>query len=214
MPYVQRKKSIVTAIKSILLAPVALLFVGIVTGLPFLILGAILCVWCMWMAGEPWGNVMPTQEQFIVCLIVVAFVALAAIPLAIRDYFSNGGYETVWEPSADLDEFARTIGNQLLAGDHDSVYACYSDELKSEVTRTQFEQRIRSVHDKLGRWVDIENACEVPGLLCRDASALVRVEFLHDSRLRSTLDLHLLDGASRQIVFFAYDEQDEDEDQW
>ena len=138
MPIVRRKKTIRGALRDVAIAPFAFLLAGVVLNLAWLVLALILMLLCMSLGREPWMNLIPSKEVAFTLLGVIAFVALAAIPLAIRDYFADGGYEHVLEPSPEAVGRAREFAQSLMKADYDACYQQFSPALRSEMSLAEF----------------------------------------------------------------------------
>ena len=206
MPFRLRKRTIAEAMIDVLIAPFVFFAVLFVSSLPLLLLTIFLCLLSMWLAGEPLGNPLPTPEQWFVVLALWCVVALAAIPLAIRDYFSEHGYELVWEPSDECHEFARRTADQLLNEEFAAVYDQFSEELQSKMTLEQFEQHVQAIWGESGRWTSYGAAQEVrDGALYPNANALIRIEFRHFAQKTSILELHVNHSEETKVLHFAYD---------
>ena len=161
MALVKRKRTIRSAICDVLLAPFVFILAGIVTSLVWLALVFGLMLFCMWTAREPLATLIPSMETVYTMLGVIVFVAIAAIPLALRDYFSNGGFETVWEPTGESLNAAKSHIDKLIARDVTGFCSAFSSARQSELQQSEFDSEFKSLTDELGWPVSIANHAEI-----------------------------------------------------
>lgn len=79
-----------------------------------------------------------SEKDFFILAGTGLFVAIAATPLALRDHFSNGGYEIAFEPSEEVMDQARIYGKMLLNQQFGAIYKSFSDELQSNESADEF----------------------------------------------------------------------------
>ncbi len=133
MPLVQRKRTVLSAIRDVCIAPFVFVLAAIYLRWwrVLLIIGMMLP--CMWLAREPLASLAPTRDDLWVLLFCLGFVALAAIPLAIRDYFSDGGFETVWQRDDACVAAGQRYASLLIEGNLKSLYERFSEDLQKRM---------------------------------------------------------------------------------
>ncbi len=147
---VKRKKTIRGALRDVAIAPFVLVLAMAWANRFWLALAIGLMLFCIWMAREPLAGLIPNMETLYMWIFVIAFIAIAAIPLAIRDYFSNGGFETVWEQTDGSLDAAKRHLDLLIQGDVPEFYSAFSEELQSEIPRTEFQAILDTMIRELG----------------------------------------------------------------
>ena len=197
-----------TAVWDVLLAPFVFLLVGIVSNLFWLGLILILMLFSMWMAREPLTDLVPSMETVYMLLGIIAFVAVAAIPLALRDYFSNGGFETVWEPTTSgCLHASKHHVNQLVAGDVVGFYSAFSTELQSRIPAEELDREFKYLTDELGFPVSIadQEESEIPKYVFNDPDydssidCIVQIVMNHSNDRQSQIALYLNSAKSFEI---------------
>ena len=89
-------------------------------------------------------------------------IMAAGIPLAIRDYFSNGGMETVWEPDAACLEEGRRMAKLLLDRDDRSLYESMTAESRSALSLSELSKSLDALEARVGRLRSVADVAEVP----------------------------------------------------
>ena len=161
----------------------------------------------MWMANEPLVNLLPSLETGYMLLGVMAFVAFAAIPLALRDYFSNGGYETIWQPTSGCLHAAIRHIDQLISGNVPGFWSAFSHTLQSEIPAEEFSREFRALTDELGWPVSIASheESEIPDYVYNDPNydstidCIVQIVLNHAGTNQSLLSLYMNSEESFQI---------------
>jgi hypothetical protein len=207
MALVKRKRTIRAAIRDILLAPFAFILAGIVTSLVWLVLAVVLMLFSMWMAREPLTNLLPSMDTVYTIIGVIVFVAIAAIPLALRDYFSNGGFETVWEPTSGCLHAAKRHVDQLIAGNVSGFCSVFSHTLHLELPQTEFDSEFKTLTNELGWPVSIadQEEAEIPEHVFNDPDydstidCIVQVVMNHSNDKQSLIALYLNSAKSFEI---------------
>jgi hypothetical protein len=151
MPLIQRKRTIPAAIRNVLIAPFVLVLAMVVSNRWILFFALCLLLFCYWVNSQPIQLPLIQQKDVIIWLGVFAFIMIAATPLAIRDYFSNGGMETVWEPDAACVEEGRHLAKLLLDRDDRGFYEELTEELKAKVSLAEFTQSVDVFETRVGR---------------------------------------------------------------
>jgi hypothetical protein len=211
MPLIRRPRSLWKALRDVAIAPPMFLLVGVLAGLPWVLLSLVL-VACLWLAAEPLGDLAPWGEVVFGIGGVAAIVTVAAIPLAMRDYFSGGGCETVWMRSPACEDAARGYAELLIAGDGHRVYDRFAPSLRAELPRSLLEHSIRVLHAHWGPPIGIDRLEERPldsphhvaAAQRAGFDAQVNVVLVHESGRHSTLTLSLNCGDAFQIVEWEY----------
>ena len=207
MALVKRKRTIRAAIRDILFAPVAFILVGILSNLVWLGLAAILMLFTMWMAREPFANLLPSRETIYLLFGVMVVVAVAAIPLALRDYFSDGGYETVWQPTSGCLHATERYIDQLIKGNVPGFCSAFSPVLQAEIPIAEFDREFRVLTDELGWPLSIADheETEIPDYIYNDpdydstTDCIVQIVMNHSGAKQSLIALHLNSAESFQI---------------
>ncbi len=207
MALVKRKRTIRAAIRDILLAPFVFILAGIVTNLVWLFLIVGLMLFSMWMAREPLANLLPSVETVCTIIGVIVFVAIAAIPLALRDYFSNGGFETVWEPTSGCLHAAKQHVDQLIGGNVSGFCSAFSPALHLEFSQTEFDTEFKTLANELGWPVSIadQQETEIPEDVFNDPDydstidCIVQIVMNHSNDRQSQIALYLNSAKSFEI---------------
>ena len=163
MTLIRRKRKIHRILADVAIAPFAFVFVGVVTGLPTLGLIAVLMVISMWLSGEPFANLanlVPTAETGITAIVLFCFVALAAVPLAIRDHLLSGGYEVIWQPTEGCMAVAEDYVESWRSGNIESLRRNFSERLGSQMTAADLAQEFELLTHELGKPVSVESVEE------------------------------------------------------
>lgn len=210
MPIITRKRTIRGALRDILIAPLVLVLAMTYANGWWLALCVLLAISLTWLNGEPLANLVPSRESLIIGLGTLAFIAFAAIPLAIRDYFSDGGMETVWVPSEETTSAARSLAQLLLARDYASYYEHFAPTLQARLPYDSFADEMMSLTYVAGPLIAIEDARELEfaDLQRFESShfdAIVQVAFAHTWGRKSLLTLYLMCGENAQIVGFNHE---------
>ena len=132
MPLCQQKRTLASTIGQIFLAPFIFLAVNILSSSVFLLLALSLLVWSIWLNQQPLASLIPPWKSLGLSGLIVLFLMLAAIPLAIRDHFANGGYERVWKKSAAALEAGQQYAEWLRTGQLDALAAHFTPALKAD----------------------------------------------------------------------------------
>jgi hypothetical protein len=215
MPLVKRKRSLLDIPINVMGAPFVFLFVNFVMAAPFLVLGLILLLFCMWMAGEPLSAHVPTKETIYLLLGTIVGIALAAIPLAIRDYFANGGYDTVWERTPECIQAGETYANLVLTQQYESLYAKFSEHLRTERTLSELCMRFEAISKSVGPPVAVnsvdEDVMSQPTSTEEDGGddvdGILRIVFDHENDNQSVLVLFLNCNRAFEVVELLYIER-------
>lgn len=163
MTLIRRKRKIRRILADVAIAPFAFFFVGVVTGLPTLGLIAVLMVVSMWLSGEPFANLanlVPTAETGIMVVVLFSFVAFAAVPLAIRDHVSSGGYEVIWQPTEGCMAVAQGYVELWRSGDIESLRRNFSAHLGSQMSAADLAQEFELLTHESGKPVSVESVEE------------------------------------------------------
>ncbi|MGB0597309.1 MAG: hypothetical protein ACPGLY_11525 [Rubripirellula sp.] len=163
MTLVRRKRKIHRILADVAIAPFAFIVVGVVTGLPMLGLIAVLMLVSMWLSGEPFANLanlVPTAETGIMVVVIFGFVAFAAVPLAIRDHLSSGGYEVIWKPTEGCIAVAEEYVESWRSGHIESLRRNFSEHLGSQMTAADLAQEFELLTHELGKPVSVESVEE------------------------------------------------------
>jgi hypothetical protein len=161
MPLVTHKKTIKDAIRDVAIAPFVFLLVNAWDNIHWLILGLILMFFSVWLAGENLAALIPTKNAVFIFLIMIVFIAVAAIPLALRDYLFGDKYQLVWTPTPGCITAALSHVNTMIAGDLGRFYFAFSPKLKSIITEKQFFCNHDKVWSKNGKPVEILDVNEI-----------------------------------------------------
>ena len=161
MTIIRTKRTIRAAIASVLLAPFITMTIGFLSSLFFFLLILPLLLFCMWVSREPLTDLWPSMETIYVILGSMVFIAVAAIPLAIRDFFSTGGYETVWQPTDGSQEAAEHYAASLRNGHLHEFVSELPGWSKGECVREDFLADAKMVLDELGPITSIEDVEEI-----------------------------------------------------
>lgn len=182
-----------------MLTPVNFLAAGFLLNLPWLLLIAVLWLVSIWLSGQPVGLWLPDRETIFILMGVMVFVALAAIPLVIRDCFANRGYERIWVPTPKATDVASGYIGWLIDEQPDRLYERFSPELKARVgidlLNEQFDwmkrgiglpcflKSIRELELPGGKpFADYEFDCVVQGVTLHDQDQPASFIFYLDSR--------------------------------
>ena len=160
MTLISRKKTIRNALRDVAMAPFVFIFVMAWANRIWIVLAILLMLFCMWMAHDPLAGLVPSLENLYIWLLVIAFIAIAALPLAIRDYFSNGGYETVWRPTDGYQAAAIKHVGALLAGDSHRLISSLSPRFKTRTNLDYFAVEITSFSKDMGPSVSVTSVDE------------------------------------------------------
>lgn len=212
MPLIKRKKTIRNALRDVLLAPFVVIGVSLCVHRWLLITTFCVTLVVMWMAREPLSGLVPGTRTIFTWVGVCLVLMLAAVPLAIRDYFADGGYEVVWVPDKRCLESAAGHIQHLIAGDLSAFYCCLSETTRLKVSMEAFEARIRSITKRMGFPAGVSNLIEVEMFSearpvddnSATADCAVSVLLTHANQGRSEMQLYLNSNESFQIVDFEF----------
>lgn len=210
---IRRRKTIRSAILDVVLAPFVLMLIMAWVNRVWLALILALMLFSMWMAPEPAAKLIPDVETLATCLGAMAVIAIAAIPLAIRDYFSEGGYETVGQPTEGCLDAAAEYADQLIAGDIDGLYSSFSTRLRAEISAEGFGNVISAITKAIGPPVSIADLEElaIPEQVFTEPDnepafdCMVRVILSHADQQESAILLGLNSRHSLGIAKFQFE---------
>jgi hypothetical protein len=213
MPIITRKRTIRGALRDILIAPLVLVLAMTYANRWWLTLCALLAISLTWLNGVPLANLVPSRESLAIGLGTLAFIAFAAIPLAIRDYFANGGMETVWVRSEETTAAARSLAQSLLARDYSSYYKHFAPGLQARLPYDTFADNIAALTQATGPLIAIEDARELEFAAPQrfesaqppSFDAIVQVTIAHPLGRKSMLTLHLMSIVQAQVVDFKHE---------
>ncbi len=212
MPYVKRKSKIVDAVYQIVLA--ALLFT--VLCLMAYPIGWVFGNFCNWLSGAPMESLELSGKDYCILLGVGLFAAIAATPLALRDYVSNGGYDVVFEPSEEVMEHGRVFGKMLMNQQFGAIYKSFTDELQTWFSVDEFLEELNWELKSLGVPTAIESVQETESgygnELDRDIDStiesqpdpFVTVQFSHAGGEESVLTMRLDLNSKTRISRFCF----------
>lgn len=163
MPVVMRKRRLLFYLAEILLAPIALIGVGFVTSWLIILIGIACWSLCLLISGEGIQLQRPSQETIATVVGTCVFIAIAAVPLVIRDYIVTGGKECVWMPDDKCLEVGTRFAERLLAKDFLGAFELLgSSDQDAEWRLDQFAAAFRHVGDKCGYPQFVAYVGEVP----------------------------------------------------
>ena len=210
MPIVKRRRTIRAALRDVAIAPFVFILFGFWHNAIWLTFLVVLLIILMVSRPGPLADFLPSIEAFYNLLGVFALVALAAVPLALRDYVANGGYETVWEPSEQVNAKVQEFGELLIAGEYQAFHDHFSPLLKTRCSVVQLSGQMLDTNRLLGPPVSICHVTEVEiqehafSELGSDQStdAVAQLQFSHATCRKSNLTLYLNTQQSFQITEF------------
>jgi hypothetical protein len=203
MPLVHRKYSLLLAARDVFLAPFLLVLVEIIRNRWWMLLIVTLGPLLMWFHNEPFPKLVPGAEAICTAVAVFVFIAIAAIPLAIRDYL-NSVPQLTWVSTEECRQIAKGYGELLVERRFSELYSHCCDVLKKKMSY----DRMREVIDQNFAANGFPDAiCEVEEMPMdtingeNRADAKVRIVLQH-SRFQQTLALtfHLLSTENYQIT--------------
>lgn len=178
MAFNKRRKSLLKTLRDILISPFVFVFVVAWSNRIILCLTLVFMLFCMWMNKESLRDLIPNQETLVITLLSFGFISFAAVPLALRDYFSDSRYELLWIPTDGASEAGERIAQQLLAGDIQQLYSSFSPELKSRLSDKQFAAWLSSVFELGG----------APDSIVVVFEKTINPEYFTDSKYDATID--------------------------
>gem|GEM_PF-5777472 len=124
---------------------------------------------------EDWSEYYPSQETIVVSLYGIAFISIAAIPLAIRDFFSGEDKELIWLPDEKCVSLSARFANCLLARDFNGAFNLLHPEEQSCTSLDEFISTFASIWDSLGNpeWI-----CDVRELKLKEAKSCSEYDHL------------------------------------
>ncbi|MEZ5942387.1 MAG: hypothetical protein R3C18_13420 [Planctomycetaceae bacterium] len=208
MALIKRKKTIRGALRDVAIAPFVFILAMAWANRFWLALAIGLMLFCMWMAREPLAGLIPNTETLYMWLGVIAFIAIAAVPLAIRDYFSNRGYETVWQPTKGCFEATKQHVDLLISGNFQQFHSSFSESLQFHLPRIQFQSDFDALIREFGALQSISDMeeMEIPEHIFTDpdydsaTDCIVQVALNHAGHNKSLIALYLNSSKSFEIT--------------
>ncbi len=164
MTFIKRRKSVRPVLVEVALAPFILVLMGLslVWGYRYLVLiGLCAMFFSMWMAGQALAFPDPDQEALISLSIGLGLIYLAAIPLGIMEYFQDGGYETVWQPTPGCREAVALYVEKLIVGEITGFYALLSPTLQAELPEEELVEIINRITQACGPFSALQEGEEL-----------------------------------------------------
>jgi len=162
MPLVTRKRGLLSCIADVVFAPIAFVGAGLITTWPFLLLAAACAVFCFSVSAQTLELDWPSREFIIIAVGTLVFIALAAVPLVIRDYILSAGLEYVWIPDEKCVMVGRQFAEFLLSHNFQGAFALMHPEAKANMDIKQFSRSFLQCWEQSAAPDAIENVSEMP----------------------------------------------------
>jgi hypothetical protein len=209
MPLKPQKPTVRGAVQDVLLAPFVFVFAAAYT-FRWILLFGVGCMALCRLFGADMSGLTPRRETVFSLIGSFALVAIAAIPLAIRDYFSGTGGGLVWEPDESCLTAIRGYAGMILTRDYGSL----RKHLHPWITETTSPEEVIAAIDSATAGepapVAVHEVQEIPipvetvsGIEDVDTIARVVLES-SDHVPRVLLDFQLLSTAQYQIVAWRF----------
>jgi hypothetical protein len=205
MPVKPKKPTIRGAVQDVLFAPFLFVFVAVYS-FRWILLFAVGCMALCWLLGADMLGLVPRRETVFALIGSFAVVAIAAIPLAIRDYFSGKGSGFVWEPDESCLTAVRGYAEMILSREYGSL----QKHLHPWITATKSQEEVIAAIDSATAGepapVAVHHVEEIPIPAdavsdVEDVDTVARVVLESSDHVpRVLLDFQLLSTAHYQIV--------------